>query len=84
LKWAGKHKQEGQIIVGFALEDKDILERAEKKMRDKHLDMIIANTPDAIGAEQSTVHIKTLHSDWTTLEHADKAVAAKKIVALIE
>ncbi len=82
LKWAGRHKQEGQIIVGFALEDKDIFDRAEKKMKDKRLDMIIGNTLDAIGAEQSTVHIKTPHSDWTTLEHADKATAAKHIIAL--
>ena len=84
LKWAGKNKKEGQFIVGFALEDKDILQRAEKKMKNKHLDMIIANTPDAIAADRSTVHIKTLNSTWKTLEQADKTTAATRIIALTE
>jgi phosphopantothenoylcysteine synthetase/decarboxylase len=84
LKWAGKNKKEGQLIVGFALEDKEVRERAEKKMKNKHLDMIVANTPDAIAADRSTVHIKTPHSDWKTLEHADKAAVAKEIIAFSE
>ncbi|MFQ6036856.1 MAG: phosphopantothenoylcysteine decarboxylase, partial [Sedimentisphaerales bacterium] len=29
LKWAGKHKKKNQILVGFALEDKKLRERAE-------------------------------------------------------
>ena len=84
LKWAGKNKKEGQLIVGFALEDKDLLDRAEKKMKNKNLDMIIANTPDAIAAEKSTVHIKTPNSDWTRIEKADKPTIARETIALIE
>ncbi len=53
LKWAGKHekvkskkaKSKRQIIVGFALEDKAIRTRSERKLKEKNLDMIIANTP---------------------------------------
>ena len=50
LKWAGEHKKKTQTVVGFALEDKKLRERAEKKLKEKKLDMIIANTPAAIAA----------------------------------
>jgi phosphopantothenoylcysteine decarboxylase / phosphopantothenate---cysteine ligase len=82
LKWAGQHKKQ-QIVVGFALEDKDIKNRAAKKLTQKNLDMIIANTPAAIGAEKSSVHILTADGRWTTLPLADKATLAKKIVKII-
>ncbi|MHC5120604.1 MAG: phosphopantothenoylcysteine decarboxylase domain-containing protein, partial [Planctomycetota bacterium] len=59
LKWAGRNKTKGQTVVGFALEDTDILTNAEKKLKSKRLDMIVANAPAAIGAERSTLHIKT-------------------------
>ncbi|MHC4988662.1 MAG: phosphopantothenoylcysteine decarboxylase domain-containing protein, partial [Planctomycetota bacterium] len=59
LKWAGRNKRQDQTLVGFALEDKDILQNAEKKLKAKKLDIIVANEPAAIGADTSTVHIKT-------------------------
>jgi phosphopantothenoylcysteine decarboxylase / phosphopantothenate---cysteine ligase len=83
LKWAGRHKAAGQIVVGFALEDRNLRANAEKKLRDKHLDMIVANAPEAINAETSTVHIRTPGADWIELAAKSKAVIAKKIVALI-
>ena len=83
LKWAGKHKSKKQIVVGFALEDKAIRARAEKKKKEKNLDMIIANTSAAIGADKSTVHIKTPDSPWTKIESTAKITIAKKIIHLI-
>ena len=82
IKWAGNHKDEGRIVVGFALEDRAIRRRAEKKLRDKNLDMIIANSPAAIGADRSDVHIKTLGATWIQIQNATKAATAKKILAL--
>ena len=84
LKWAGEHKKKTQTVVGFALEDKKLRERAEKKLREKNLDMIIANTLSAIGAEKSTVHIKTPESGWTEIENAGKITIAKRVIFLIE
>jgi len=84
LKWAGKHKKKSQIVVGFALEQKALRARAGKKMREKNLDMIVANTPAAIGAEKSTVHIKTLISHWIRIEGATKAAIADRIVRQVE
>ena len=84
LKWAGKHKKKTQIVCGFALEDKNIRRNAEKKLKEKNLDIIIANTPDAIGSDNSDVLIKTKCSGWTAIENADKASSARKIVRMLE
>lgn len=92
LKWAGKnkkvkHKREKgkrRIVIGFALEDKAVRARAEKKLREKNLDMIVANSPAAIGADKSDVCIKTPDSQWIKIENATKAATAKKIVRLAE
>jgi phosphopantothenoylcysteine decarboxylase/phosphopantothenate--cysteine ligase len=90
LAWAGKHKHERRatghgprVVVGFALEDKNLRRNAEKKLKEKKLDMIIANPPAAIGAEKSTVHIKTPDHKWLKLPHATKTTIAKKIVDLL-
>jgi len=82
LKWAGKHKKKNQIVVGFALEDKNLRGNAEKKLKEKNLDMIIANTPAEIGSDRATVQIKTINSNWTKIENATKKSIAKRIVAL--
>lgn len=82
LKWAGKKKS--QTVVGFALEDKAVRKRAEKKLREKNLDMIIANTPAAIGTDKSTVQIKTPASAWIKIENATKITTAKRIIRLIQ
>lgn len=82
LKWAAKNKK-NQVVAGFALEDKALRTRALKKLTEKNLDMIIANSTAAIGAETSTVHIKTPSSKWTRLGPAPKSTIAKKIIALI-
>ncbi|MHC4487923.1 MAG: phosphopantothenoylcysteine decarboxylase domain-containing protein [Planctomycetota bacterium] len=80
LKWAGGHKRKKQIVIGFALEDKAIRSCAEKKLNEKNLDMIIANTPAAIGADKSTVQIKIRGRRWLRLAQATKATIAKRII----
>ncbi len=89
LKWAGKHGRVGsahhkrRIIVGFALEDKDLRANAERKMREKRLDMIVANTPGAIGAETSTLHVKPAGSEWIEINSTRKTRSARQIIRLI-
>ncbi len=89
LAWAGKHKNESRatghgprIVVGFALEDKDLRKNAEKKLKQKNLDMIIANKPSAIAADKSTVHIKTPNSAWLKITNATKPNIAKRVINL--
>lgn len=83
LDWARKHKKKNQIVVGFALEDKDLRRNAEKKLKEKNLDMIITNTPAAIGSNKSTVHIKTPDRKWLKMPSATKTAIAKRIVDLL-
>ena len=83
LQWAARHKKEGQFIVGFALEDKNVLQNAEKKMKAKKLDMIVANEPFAIGADRSTIHIKTSGQDWKTMPDRTKAASASAIIRIV-
>jgi len=80
LKWAGKHKKKNQIVVGFALEDGNVRARAEKKLKEKNLDIIIANTPAAIGADKSTVQINIRGCKWLGLAQATKATLARRII----
>ena len=84
LKWAGRHKKKKQIVVGFALEDKAVRACAEKKLKDKNLDMIVANTPAAIGSDKTAVQIKTLNSKWLRTRNISKAAIASRIVRLVE
>jgi phosphopantothenoylcysteine decarboxylase/phosphopantothenate--cysteine ligase len=83
LKWAGNRKTKNQIVVGFALEDKAVRTSAEKKLREKNLDMIVANTPAEIGSDSAAVQIKTPDRKWLKLPHTTKTKIAEKIVNLL-
>jgi phosphopantothenoylcysteine decarboxylase / phosphopantothenate---cysteine ligase len=88
LLWAGKHKKvkskkaigKKRILVGFALEDKSLRRNAEKKLVGKNLDMIVANSPAAVGAEKSAVQIKIHGQDWISLEKMKKTAIAMRII----
>jgi phosphopantothenoylcysteine decarboxylase/phosphopantothenate--cysteine ligase len=84
LKWAGTHKKQNQMVVGFALEDRDIKTGAERKLRDKKLDMIIANTPAAIGSERCEVWVKKTGQEWRRFAEAPKGHVANRLIRLIE
>ncbi len=43
LKELGRRKKKGQILVGFAAETDRLIQNASKKLREKNLDMIVAN-----------------------------------------
>ena len=85
LKWAGKNKKakgKKKTIVGFALEDKNLRQNAEKKLKDKNLDMIVANDISSLESERTTVHIKTASADWQTIKNSTKTLIAKRIIYL--
>jgi phosphopantothenoylcysteine decarboxylase/phosphopantothenate--cysteine ligase len=84
LRWATRHKKRDQIVIGFALEDRAICSRAEKKLKEKQLDMIIANAPVAIGADEAAVQIKIAGRKWISIPQTGKAVVARKIISYIE
>jgi phosphopantothenoylcysteine decarboxylase/phosphopantothenate--cysteine ligase len=88
LKWAGQQKIKNQkskikIVVGFALEDKNLRANAEKKLKEKNLDMIIANSPAAISSDKADFDIKTASGRWLRLPSAKKQFLAKKIISIV-
>lgn len=91
LEWAGMGKSKRPrttesvrpFMVGFALEDEDLRARAEEKLKRKRLDMIIANQPAAIGANQSELHIKRPGQPWQELTLAPKAAQAHRLIHII-
>ena len=50
LKYIGEHKKAGQVICGFAMETKDLIENATGKLASKNVDMIVANNLKVVGA----------------------------------
>lgn len=64
LKQISLNKKENQIIVGFALETDNGLKNAHKKLKDKHLDMIVLNQPSAkTGFESDTNKVTIITSN---------------------
>ena len=62
----GRTKRSDQWIVGFALEADNGQQRALRKLKEKHCDAIVLNSPAAISAEASHVTLidKTGQAVW--------------------
>ncbi|MBI5560466.1 MAG: bifunctional phosphopantothenoylcysteine decarboxylase/phosphopantothenate--cysteine ligase CoaBC [Deltaproteobacteria bacterium] len=56
LKEMGK-KRKGQFLVGFALETEDLVKNASAKLKEKNLDMVVANSPAGFDSETNEVTI---------------------------
>ena len=50
LKYLGEHKPDGQFLCGFSMETQNMLENSRKKLKKKHLDLIVANNLKEKGA----------------------------------
>lgn len=79
--WAGAHRNGSrQVLVGFAAESENLMEAAERKLRDKQLDMIFANPIGVEGvgfaADSNTVTLLTREGHRETSERRPKAEIA--------
>ena len=83
LKYLGEHKKENQILCGFCMETKDLLENARKKLESKNLDMICANNLKVAGAgfgvDTNVITMITKEKE-TELELMSKEEAAYRIL----
>lgn len=50
LQYLGDHRRDGQILCGFSMETRDMLENSRAKLEKKHVDMICANNLKVAGA----------------------------------
>lgn len=86
LKSLGEVKTH-QILVGFAAESNDVLKNAEKKLKNKNLDFIVANditaTDTGFGSEDNKVIIISKDNEKLELEKMSKREVAKNIFDMI-
>ncbi|MBM4034356.1 MAG: phosphopantothenoylcysteine decarboxylase [Planctomycetes bacterium] len=73
-----------QVMAGFALEARDLAKNARQKLREKGLDLIVANTPEAIAAERSTAHVFFPDGSQEPLEDMPKEAIAERLVEIVE
>ena len=50
LQYLGDHRRDGQVLCGFSMETRDMLENSKAKLEKKHVDMICANNLKVAGA----------------------------------
>jgi len=83
LKTLGEQKQQGQILVGFALETNNEEENAIDKLKRKNLDFIVLNSLNDKGAgfktDTNKITIIDNQLQKTTFELKDKDEVAKDI-----
>ncbi len=84
----GEQKQNGQLLVGFALETDHELANAQRKLTEKNLDMIVLNSLQDAGAGfgYDTNKVTLLHRDGTAqaLPLMAKTEVAEAICTAIE
>lgn len=79
LKHMGREKK-GQFLVGFALETENLEENAKKKLREKNLDMVVANSQWGLDSEYNEVTIINKENDVERLPSLRKREVAERIL----
>lgn len=80
----GRRKRPGQVLVGFALEANDARANARRKLREKDLDLIVVNSPAAMGAMEARVEIIRRDGRVCRTVKGPKTAVARAVVAAIE
>ncbi|MDH5173925.1 MAG: bifunctional phosphopantothenoylcysteine decarboxylase/phosphopantothenate--cysteine ligase CoaBC [Elusimicrobiota bacterium] len=76
----GKQK-DAKCLIGFALETKALEKNARQKLKEKNLDMIIANTAGAMSQNEATVKIFTKPGKTIFLREMRKEKIADRILS---
>ena len=79
IKYVGNHKGE-KIVVGFALESKNLLSYAKMKLKEKKLDMVVANGVKTISSKNSAPTLIFKDGKTKVLKLTSKEKVAKEIV----
>jgi phosphopantothenoylcysteine decarboxylase/phosphopantothenate--cysteine ligase len=79
-----RERRTGQVVIGFALEDRAARRNAAAKLRRKQLDAIVLNRPAAIGADRSAVEVLIRGGSWRRLPPASKSATARRLIRLVE
>ena len=79
IKYVGEHKNK-KIVVGFALETKNLLSYAKTKLKEKNLDMIVANGAKTISSKDSAPTLIFKDGTIKNLKLKSKEKIAKEII----
>jgi phosphopantothenoylcysteine decarboxylase/phosphopantothenate--cysteine ligase len=86
LNELSKIKRNNQIFIGFAAESNDLKENALAKLKDKKLDMLVANdiSRTDVGFDSDYNEVSVFYSDGRTefLDRRSKVDLAKNIVEI--
>jgi len=74
----------GRVLVGFALETDEVRSRALQKLKQKNLDLIVANTPSAFGGDRTSVEILGRDGVVDTLNDVTKEELGRRLLRLVE
>jgi phosphopantothenoylcysteine decarboxylase/phosphopantothenate--cysteine ligase len=83
LKELSKEKS-NKIIVGFALQTEDLEGNALRKMREKNMDIVVANRESNIGKDSGTVMMFDKYGNKEIVENAKKEIIAEKILLFLK
>jgi len=78
----GKKKGKRKLI-GFALETDNMIENAKKKLKNKNLDLIVANGPDAFDGDNSSVCLININGEINKYSNLSKQDIAEELLDFI-
>lgn len=78
-----KGKKEDQLIVGFSLDTRNEVASAKKKMKEKGVDIMVANTAPSIGGDHVEMLILTRKESTERFKKMSKREAARTIIDII-
>lgn len=86
LKTVSKNKRKDQLVIGFAAETNDLLKNAQRKLKEKGADYIIANnvSKDSFGSDEDKISILGQGKPVFELPRMKKTKVADKIVNLLQ
>ncbi len=73
-----------RAMIGFALEDHDGREHAERKLREKRFDAIVLNGPRTIGSSETVVEYLRAGGTWQRWPRGLKTDVAVRLVQELE
>ncbi len=79
IKYVSEHKK-NQVVVGFALETNNLLSYAKKKLKEKKLDMIVANGIKTVGSDKSDPSFIFKSGKIKKINFSEKKLIAKEII----
>ncbi len=82
LKELGRSKG-GKLLVGFALETENLLENAKKKLGEKNLDLIVANSPASMDSDVSSAILIDRSLNTRTIKECTKEELSAHIFSKI-